>query len=61
MAKFKDKTIVDLRLLYLRESGESDTPICSVLYTNSNYIRWLEDKVLKFQNQHLKLIPWEKC
>lgn len=61
MARYKDKTIIDLRLFYLRESGESDTPISSEIYTESNYIRWLEDKVLKLHNQHLKLIPWEKC
>jgi len=60
MAKFKDKTIIDLRLLYLRESGETDTPICSTIYTKSNYIRWLEDNVLRLQNLHDKLIPWEK-
>jgi hypothetical protein len=64
----KDITLIDLRLEYKRKTGHypiirNDNSISGTLFKDSkgilDYIKWLEDELIKLKNLHRKFIPWE--
>ena len=40
-------TEIDLRLEYKKETGDPSTPINKTLWTNSDYVRWLERRLIE--------------
>ena len=59
MKRFKPLTLIDLRVEYKRNSGNSNTPLSHGHFSDVDYIVWLEDQLLKHKDLKRRLIPWE--
>lgn len=44
-------TIIDLRLLYKRETGINEVPINHDFYDDVDYVLWLENTILELKSQ----------
>ena len=49
-------TVVDLRIEYEKETGDRTTPIDSAVFTEVDYVQWLEEKLLEVANKNTLVI-----